>query len=131
MKGAEWFLYNRTPSYDAILEQLGVIDPLAPSSCHPDDLMNKESGGKDSSKNSVELGEKENERAILKSKGGTDWLMEALPIDIRCKAGSIIMGNRSTPTILVTGFDAVAGSYAAVKVRKLTILDPSNPMQEH
>lgn len=49
-------------------------------------------------------------------KAATDWLREALPIDIKCKTGAIIMGNPSTPTILIAGFDRVSGTYAAVKV---------------
>jgi hypothetical protein len=110
MKGAEWFLYNRTPSYDAILEQLGLVNPLSSTGSNP-----IEKGASQETSANLNPAGKE-ERGVLKSKGGTDWLMEALPIDIRCKTGSIIMGNRSTPTILIAGFEGVAGSYAAVKV---------------
>jgi hypothetical protein len=49
-------------------------------------------------------------------KDATDWMREALPIEILCKTGSIIMGNVSTSNIVIAGFQEVAGSYAAVKV---------------
>lgn len=113
MKGAEWFLYNRTPSYDAILAQLGLVDPLAPTASSPPPESESEK-----QKESEIIIDEEAERVVVKKIGKTktDWLREALPIDIRCKTGSIIMGNRSTPTILISGFDSVAGSYAAVKV---------------
>lgn len=107
MKGAEWFLYNRTPSYDAILQHLGVVPTSASfgSSATDEKLPQGDS---------TEMNEKPASGGVLTGK--TDWLREALPIDIRCKTGSIIFGNRSTPTILIAGFDSVAGSYAAVKV---------------
>lgn len=120
LTGAEWFLYNRTPSYDAILEQLGVSDPLSTSwdsrSSDEEKLARQESEG---------VGKSKESRAKEKEgKATTDWLREALPIEIKCSTGAIIMGNPSTSNIIIAGFDKVAGSYAAVKVSFPVSLSP-------
>lgn len=112
LTGAEWFLYNRTPSYDAILEQLGLQDPLGPSSTNSSSSETKEKASADTPPPATadEVVEGEGK------KDATDWMREALPIEILCKTGSIIMGNVSTSNIVIAGFQEVAGSYAAVKV---------------
>lgn len=117
MYGAEWFLYNRTPSYDAILEQLGVQDPLGETSSDQRTAMGDEERKQDMSEPAASVADVVEEPAKPKKKATTDWLREALPIEIRCKTGSIIMGNPSTSNILIAGFEKVSGSYAAVKVR--------------
>ncbi|GAA5833329.1 hypothetical protein JCM11251_005205 [Rhodosporidiobolus azoricus] len=134
LHGAEWFMYNRTPSYDAILEQLGLQehDPLKPSSS-PDDLSPGPSiatAGKSSSLPSSaaasieqehhEKGVKEREKRQKEAegkKGATNWMLEALPIHIKCKKGAIIIGNSSTPSLMIAGFENVAGTYSATKAR--------------
>ncbi|GAA6038491.1 hypothetical protein JCM8097_004593 [Rhodosporidiobolus ruineniae] len=134
LSGAEWFLYNRTPSYDAILEQLGLQehDPLSPSRSDASpvslDKTAKDSRGAasvSSAASSIEQihhdkGEKEREKRRREAEGkskSTDWLREALPIQVKCKKGAIIIGNPSTPSILIAGFEGVGGTYAAVKAR--------------
>ncbi|KAI5479573.1 hypothetical protein MNV49_003310, partial [Pseudohyphozyma bogoriensis] len=117
LQGAEWFLYNRTPSYDAILEQLGVVDPL------PADIWSNTSSDDPKTNSTSNLRSDADVYPPLPSmpvppkKAPTDWIREALPIDISCKKGSIIMGNPSTSNILIAGFEKVSGSYAAVKSR--------------
>lgn len=129
MQGAEWFLYNRTPSYDAVLEQLGVVDPLshARTPLPSEDSTYREksplngistSHGKDTRE-----GEEEREESHHLEKNTTDWLREALPIEFKCSTGSIIMGNASTQSIVIVGFEKAEGSYSAVKVRLLGIID--------
>ncbi|GAA5841695.1 hypothetical protein JCM9279_000733 [Rhodotorula babjevae] len=138
--GAELFLYNRTPSYDAILEQLGLKeqDPLrrgpsepsdsSSTSSPPSSLDKKEKPSSPRPSTAVssieqvqaEQGEKERERRKQVDEGkkdGTNWLLEALPIAIECSRGAIVMGNPSTPSILVAGFHGVNGTYSAGKAR--------------
>lgn len=140
LSGAELFLYNRTPSYDAILEQLGLQEqnplrrgPSEPSSTSsPSSSLDKKE--KESTPSSprpstaassieqvqAEQGEKERARRKRVAEGkrdGTNWLLEALPIAVTCSRGAIIMGNPSTPTILIAGFDGVEGTYSAGKAR--------------
>ncbi|GAA5906531.1 hypothetical protein JCM8208_000472 [Rhodotorula glutinis] len=142
--GAELFLYNRTPSYDAILEQLGLKeqDPLRRGPSEPSDSSStssppssldkkeKQSLSPSSPRPSTavssieqvqaEQGEKERERRKQVDEGkkdGTNWLLEALPIAVECSRGAIVMGNPSTPSILIAGFDGVNGTYSAGKAR--------------
>ncbi|KAM0790005.1 hypothetical protein ACM66B_005335 [Microbotryomycetes sp. NB124-2] len=118
MHGAEWFLYNRTPAYDAILEQFGVADPLAGSSSSSSDRTTRGSSNtmKDSTTAPPERADEQRARDDRRDPG-TDWWREALPIDIKCRTGSIIMGNPSTPTLLIAGFHSVSGTYSAAKSR--------------
>lgn len=88
-----------------------VTDPLSTlwdlRSSDEEKLARRESEG----------GAKESQEKRNKAeKRTTDWLREALPIEIKCSTGAIIMGNPSTSNIVIAGFDKVAGSYAAVKV---------------
>lgn len=136
IQGGEWFLYNRTPSYDDILMKMGVVDPLSTSPT-PTDLSNhtEEKGHSQSEKETLSTSDPSHNPTMSSSlpstpplpaplplqdstltKSTTDWLREALPIEIKCEGGSIIMGNRSTSCILIAGFESVKGSYAAVKV---------------
>lgn len=130
LHGAEWFLYNRTPSYDAILEQLGVLDPLSSWGGDPSQSLSSEDLLKRESSKGPPIDELSDAAARARmgapaqqaeKTAATDWLREALPIDIKCKTGAIIMGNPSTPTILIAGFDRVSGTYAAVKVSTLRL----------
>lgn len=125
-------MYNRTPSYDAILQQLGVdLDHSADGGAPLGNTSSWDEGGSQS----PQLREKEGndphkDGAVApdvaheqggkvgktKMKVATDWLREALPIDIRCKIGAIVMGNPSTANIVIAAFDSVDGTYAAVKV---------------
>ncbi|GAA5960722.1 hypothetical protein JCM21900_000512 [Sporobolomyces salmonicolor] len=136
LQGAEWFLYNRTPAYDSILEQLGVRSPFdrppSPDSTESSSSDSKDKDGNTADRASVLTGsaaieqeqwkkdEKEREKRRMERKGKsrtTDWLREALPIQVRCKKGAITMGNPSTPSILIAGFDGVEGTYAAISSR--------------
>lgn len=131
LTGAEWFLYNRTPSYDAILDQLGVRD-LFPTA--EDDAVKRHPSRTSTEKSQGPLAGAERSHSALldgeKGTGGrvspddrlksertrTDWLLEALPIEVECEKGAVILGNPSTPCILIAGFDTVVGTYSAVKV---------------
>ncbi|GAA95056.1 uncharacterized protein L969DRAFT_25347 [Mixia osmundae IAM 14324] len=109
LEGVEWFLYNRTPSFDDILAQLAsqttsaapsVVDkePSRPQSFTAH--MHNDSAGEPAD-----------------SSGDIDWLRELLPAEVRAFNGSIVLGNASTPTVLICAFDAVAGTYETVKSR--------------
>lgn len=136
MQGAEWFLYNRTPSYDAILEELGLKDPFVESLSEPGsaggsgffkDRKHDPSEPGESVQDLVESGDE----PAKPKKVPTDWLREALPIEIRCKTGSIIMGNPSTSNILIAGFEKVSGAYSAVKVRPCLLDSRLHPADAH
>ncbi|GAA5979280.1 hypothetical protein JCM10908_002865 [Rhodotorula pacifica] len=134
LTGAEWFLYNRTPSYDAILEQLGLQEYAsdAQKAAQAESRSSHDSSSKEKrpveSEESEGTGASEAEQAAhrekergtgVKEDSRTDWLLEALPIAVKCKRGAIILGNPSTPTVLIAGFDSVEGTYSAVKARSV------------
>lgn len=124
LEGAEWFLYNRTPSFDAILEQLGVPKDSSSSSSstsavHSTDDSHSSKREKLSPKESASTksSNKKPTSSSSSSEGTTDWLREFLPIEIKCTTGAILMGNQTTPSIIIAGFDSCRGTYAAVKSR--------------
>ncbi|KAK4051737.1 Macrophage colony-stimulating factor 1 receptor [Microbotryomycetes sp. JL221] len=152
MHGAEWFLYNRTPAYDAILEQLGLVDPESPwpnsdlrargeELGSSDRTTSSQSPDRSTTKDQTPFEEGENDSRDVNSaqppivesrkKASTDWWREALPIDIKCKSGAIIMGNPSTPTILIAGFDSVRGTYSASKVATAHFASSRSSLDEY
>ncbi|KAM0754575.1 hypothetical protein T439DRAFT_352583 [Meredithblackwellia eburnea MCA 4105] len=123
MSGVEWFLYNRTPSYDDILQQFGMQDhdPLR----NPESSVDHEVKQEDLSLSSSPLSGQSPtsadhlppQKEVKTSEGGINWRRELFPIDILCKTGSIILGNPSTANILIAGFDKASGALSAVKPR--------------
>lgn len=48
--------------------------------------------------------------------GGIDWFRESLPLELNVIRGAIVMGNRSTPSLVVAGFRSAVGTCGAVQV---------------
>jgi hypothetical protein len=125
--GVEWFLYNRTPAYDAILEKFNLETPQT----------NDESG----KASSIHIRQSGLSTTPSRNDADTDddeinWLKEALPIEIHAENGSIVLGNRSTKSVIVAGFSRVSGAYGAVKVsetylffrKRMQILNRQSPV---
>ncbi|KAK9449545.1 uncharacterized protein V1518DRAFT_416292 [Limtongia smithiae] len=131
VEGLEWFVYNRTPAYDAafamyeskivnnrsgekISEQVhtaAVSDSTYSSDAehakkrHKDEItgLSHERNGTHTSSSS--------------SDPSKSVLLEMFPIDIKCGKGSMVVGNLSTPTIMIYHFGDGLGSIDAVKSR--------------
>ncbi|KAI4130952.1 MAG: hypothetical protein LQ338_001463 [Usnochroma carphineum] len=159
-RGIEWFIYNRTPSYEAIEKGLSANEQLgSPTSAS----QKRESGYRTQSyeaeKNdtrshssngeftpSTAAGEKETQKdpgedgSIPKSftasvdslaRNGnqeTSAKVESLPaflmflpLKIECSKGAIVMGNRSTRSVLTAKFDAVTGHVDAHQTRTVDV----------
>ena len=110
LEGVEWFLYNRTPSFDTMLESLGVKFDEEHKAPEQDDKASAQPATRMASGRSDVTPKSPKKDRI-------DWLREALPIEILATSGSIVLGNRATPTLLIIGFRDVAGTYGAVKAR--------------
>lgn len=108
LEGVEWFLYNRTPSYDALLEALGI---------QLDELDGVRTDEKTTARDKESIRMDATVKRPAPVEGGIDWLRELLPVDIHAVAGSIILGNRSTKMLLITGFEEVSGTYSIVAAR--------------
>lgn len=46
-----------------------------------------------------------------------DWYRETFPIEIQVVRGAVVMGNRSTPSLLVAGFRSASGTCGIVDSR--------------
>ncbi|RHZ51053.1 hypothetical protein Glove_485g16 [Diversispora epigaea] len=108
--GVEWFVYNRTPAYDAleaIIDRVGKkkMNSSNDSSDNLSNLTNMETTIKIDDNNN----DKNNSRDLL--------FQKLLPIQIDCERGAFIFGNSKTPSILVAEFSQTSGIYAAVKSR--------------
>ena len=112
LDGVEWFLYNRTPVYDEILEKMGYSEPGS------DGAGSAKMEGSDES---IRIRSRSTaaDTAQPKAKGQSriNWLLEALPIAIHANTGSVVLGNSSTPMLLIIGFASVSGTYGAVDSR--------------
>ncbi|SCV73833.1 BQ2448_6263 [Microbotryum intermedium] len=121
--------HERATSSDGLL---GPIDPSTSSSSslpNPEEAIKKLSAQQSSTispsdPGSAETGAQKPATDDVGSGKGTDWRREALPVDFRCQTGSIVMGNPSTPSLLIAGFDRIDGLYSASKVRWHLILPP-------
>ncbi|MBW0473043.1 hypothetical protein O181_012758 [Austropuccinia psidii MF-1] len=134
-EGAEWFVYNRTAAFDAILEQLGLSH--SQDSSHTSlakqqptsDLIDKQSrrdGGasqvtfKIQPTTQADFTRSQNINQIRKETESSlmGWaLRDALPVKIEGKTGVITIGNRSTPSILIIAFQKANGVYSAPNAR--------------
>jgi len=136
----EWFIYNRSPVYDGIVNAMASTDTKDGSVSHNFELdaekKKTEQQGVHSSTSSPPLS-KEGDRDLEHTAGTTGSekgqqgqdgaktgldesstsYLSMLPISISCTKGAIVMGNNNTPAILVAHWTAAEGSIDAAKVR--------------
>jgi len=139
-KGVEWFIYNRSPAYDAILQSMGDGEGSyrAGSSSLPDEEKERSNDSyagpfrKDQTPPQMELEEKygksedtfEGGRLSPSSSNSSSQppnerpaalpgLLNLLPVGVECKKGAIVMGNRNTRSIFTAKFDSAAGQINA------------------
>ncbi|KAF9358563.1 hypothetical protein BGX26_001452 [Mortierella sp. AD094] len=101
--GLEWFMYNRTPAYDALAATLGLNPDATPLKTTPD-IANPSV--------SVNM-----ENEIQEEEPEDSWFRRCLPVKIVCETGAIIMGNAHLPSLLVASFPSAHGMYSATKAR--------------
>ena len=149
-RGLEWFVYNRSPAYDAILAELSKpdsasnVDPSSPNQrnekvdvSHNSDpkQVDQPRQSSDIEKSPGKLSKHTNSRETVSlardpdhksTKDGGDqdelpcWL-SLLPVGISCEKGAIILGNENTKHLLVTKFDRVKGQVGASGTRELDL----------
>ncbi|KAF7361830.1 hypothetical protein MVEN_00527500 [Mycena venus] len=114
LQGFEWFLYNRTAAYDAIVTQMGVKLPSRPVSRNT---------GRQSSQRSTTPGTFQLPVAFQRA---WHWVRrqlptldpkDLLPLGIEVTKGAIICGNPSTPNLLVAEFRRTEGMFGIVQSR--------------
>ncbi|KAJ7703124.1 hypothetical protein B0H17DRAFT_922585 [Mycena rosella] len=138
LQGFEWFLYNRTASYDAIITQMGATLPSRPASrntgrqssqrstvpglcafCSTDSFHSLRSAYSPSMP-AASL------RLPVAFQKAWQWVRrqlptldpkDLLPLGIEVTKGAIICGNPSTPTLLVAEFQKTEGMFGIVQSR--------------
>ncbi len=140
-KGVEWFIYNRSPAYDTILQSMrnGDESHRARSSS----IFDRErKGSSDSYRDSFYKDQTQPRTGIKEGKDGDSKglfedgslgpsssnssakppnaqqdalprLLNLLPIGVECKKGAIVMGNRNTHSIFTAKIDSAAGKINA------------------
>lgn len=115
LDGLEWFVYNRSAAFDDLLTKLGHRE--------------KEDEGTTSTldhklSNAGTIHPPTGEPHMRRSRGAEvtedtsiDWFRESLPIEVHVNRGSVVLGNRSTPSLLIAGFKSAVGTCGAVDSR--------------
>jgi len=114
LEGAEWFVYNRTPAYDAIIAAAG-------KQSRPKGRESQETRGAGASEtvrtsderasdNISSLQRDDSEMPAVNPQQQVDevvqmtLMLQLLPLQVICRKGSIILGNTNTPSIVVAQF---------------------------
>ncbi|KAF8678264.1 fermentation associated protein [Rhizoctonia solani] len=128
-EGVEWFIYNRTPSYNVIIEKIGVPDVLAPPDVegtteetpHPVLATTYPPTPSSSSQKSVV----DENQGIWNKLRTAVWRVrmpeidfnEILPVGLEFRKGALVVGNDSTPSILIMDIAGGTGSYGVSQSR--------------
>jgi hypothetical protein len=130
VQGLEWFIYNRSPAYDNIINEMtgtqdgdGVNVSYSGGGRQEDEdnlstVRSKDMGstvqGTIVSKTRSEKHDDDKGKLTTADK----IYLDALPIEFKCDKGAIVMGNANTPTVMVAQFQRGSGTYSASAVRK-------------
>jgi hypothetical protein len=127
--GLEIFIHNRSVAYDNILQTLNKLKTESTASDSSDSVDTKKylntslryrqrpnSDSTESSNGSPPLSEKperdnkQDTSTPINSSGSTlSFLLRFLPLKVRVKRGAVLMGNVSTPTIMVASYKYASG----------------------
>lgn len=110
LEGLEWFVYNRGAAFDMLLAKLQAQQDAVGGG------LNRHLTADTAS---VHLEPVENELPKPPSPDdpdAIDWFRESLPIEVQIKNGAAVLGNKSTPSLLIAGFESGIGTCGAVKV---------------
>ena len=140
IRGVEWFIYNRSPAYDAIYRNMRDGEPprrteespvqhknTAPTyqnndgdskseQVHPDGEQN----GKDRKYDDTFNDEKADSVSSVGSHSSSTpasapfpELLALFPIGVECNRGAMVMGNRNTHSVLTAKFESATGTINA------------------
>jgi hypothetical protein len=149
VKGLEWFIYNRSPQYDWVMNEMTAAageenghgaPPAAPRHTDGYDYLNgddeedgkHEEDGKQTPKTgSTTLAPRQSRPAAAAVETFEDVVagslyLQMLPIKLECTRGAVVMGNNNTPSVLVAHFEKAQGVVDARKVDLLLCL-PCSP----
>ncbi|KII92575.1 hypothetical protein PLICRDRAFT_134291 [Plicaturopsis crispa FD-325 SS-3] len=122
-EGFEWFLYNRTAAYDSIASKLfsgPLPTPSRPVSREPTPSHMSDAQGNSLRSSPPFL------RTPRSLRRAVNWLKKQaprldpkalLPLGISVEKGAIILGNPSTPSLLIADFQRTEGTFGIVPSR--------------
>jgi hypothetical protein len=141
VKGLEWFIYNRSPQYDWVMNEMTAAGedghhgdpPVAPRHTDGYGYLNgdDEEDGKQTPKTgSTTLAPRQSRPAAAAVQTFEDVVasslyLQMLPIKLECTRGAVVMGNNNTPSVLVAHFEKAQGVVDARKVELLFCLPHS------
>jgi len=133
MKGVEWFIYNRSPQYDWIMDEMksaaaGEEARRRQPPATPDYLNEDGEDGKQTPKTGSTTLDRRPSHAETTMASSVESFedivakssyLQMLPIKVECSRGAVVMGNNNTPSILVAHFEKAQGTVEARKVSSL------------
>ncbi|KAF6761220.1 hypothetical protein DFP72DRAFT_34729 [Ephemerocybe angulata] len=123
LEGMEWFLYNRTAAYDNILSQM---ESLNRSSSRVSGERLRPKSRQDAASTYPPSTAKHSLRVPAMIQNAVGWLgkqlpnldpKDLLPLGIEVTTGAIILGNPSTPSLMVAEFHTAHGTFGVVSSR--------------
>jgi hypothetical protein len=110
LEGVEWFIYNRTPAYDAIIT--AAESRSKDRNSHETGKFERNETVKSSTERTSNVSLRQNTSESTQTpnsrknqdEGEPSALLYLLPIQLVCKKGAIILGNTNTPSIVVARF---------------------------
>ena len=109
LEGAEWFIYNRTPAYDAIIT--AAQGELKEETSQENRGFRRNATERSSAERTSNGSLKRQDSEIPTPKtpkkeyyDESSALLHLLPVQVVCKKGAIILGNANTPSIVVAQF---------------------------
>jgi hypothetical protein len=132
LKGVEWFIYNRSPAYDYIIDQMAPSQQNedAASEGRKETGYSGHSGADDSKAETISARMKSSIGSLMRDHEGSvgessnadtnadsdSAYLSMLPIKILVNRGAVVMGNNNTPSVLVAHFEKADASIDATRV---------------
>lgn len=130
MKGLEWFVYNRAPQYDWIMNEMAAAAAEGQQNTSSRQDMDEDDGSKTPRTGSTTLARGLSHittalspatRESFESFAARSPYLKMLPVKVECNRGAVIMGNNNTPSVLVAHFEKAQGIVDARKVDPLNL----------
>lgn len=113
LEGLEVFMYNRSWAYENIVEKLDKEMPGMKDTLNGQFELTSSSAThgsqKESTQESSEPVSSSSEKSSKNDTNAVGFLLHMLPISVRIKKGAYVVGNPTTPTILVASFKSAIG----------------------
>ncbi|KAK7053326.1 Macrophage colony-stimulating factor 1 receptor [Paramarasmius palmivorus] len=124
LHGLEWFLYNRTSAFDAIISQLRSNPTAHHDNTRERNVLRKSATSLSLAPSFLAGSLRSHTPQVIQRFAG--WVRqqlpnldpkELLPLGIEINKGAIICGNASTPSLMVADFQRATGTFGVMRSR--------------